>query len=146
MSFDLSGRHSVFAPFEYAEIAVYRRRLEVADAEALLEVLMRDRAFLDPWNWSLPDSFFTLDAQRHGLARLREAEDLVDFGIFEEDGDELVGRIQLSGISPPPFANAHLGYFVSERHTTCAATRRLLCGKRSTPPWATSRCTVCKPP
>jgi [ribosomal protein S5]-alanine N-acetyltransferase len=79
-------------------------------------VLVRDRAFLDPWEPVRPDSFFTLDAQRHGLARLREAEDLVDFGIFEEDGDELVGRIQLSGISPPPFANAHLGYFVSERH------------------------------
>ena len=27
-----------------------------------------------------------------------------------------MGRIQLSGISPAPFENAHLGYFVSERH------------------------------
>jgi ribosomal-protein-alanine N-acetyltransferase len=81
-----------------------------------VEVLVRDRAFLDPWEPVRADSFFTLDAQRHGLARLREAEDLVDFGIFVEHGDELVGRIQLSGISPPPFANAHLGYFVSERH------------------------------
>ena len=31
-------------------------------------------------------------------------------------GNELVGRIQLSGISRGPFENAYLGYFVSERH------------------------------
>jgi [ribosomal protein S5]-alanine N-acetyltransferase len=77
---------------------------------------VRDRAFLDPWEPLRPDNFFTLEVQQRGLARLREAEDLVDFGIFAESGNELVGRIQLSGISPPPFANAHLGYFVSERN------------------------------
>jgi ribosomal-protein-alanine N-acetyltransferase len=97
-------------------IAVYLRRLEIGDAEALLEVLVRDRTFLDQWEPTRPDSFFTLEVQRNGLARLREAEDLVDLGIFVEARDELVGRIQLSGISPAPFENAHLGYFVSERH------------------------------
>jgi [ribosomal protein S5]-alanine N-acetyltransferase len=98
------------------EIAVYLRQLEIGDAQALLEVLARDRAFLDPWEPVRPDTFFTLEAQQRGLARLREANDLVDFGIFLEAGDELVGRIQLTGISPAPFENAHLGYFVSERH------------------------------
>jgi ribosomal-protein-alanine N-acetyltransferase len=79
-------------------------------------VLVRERAFLDPWEPIRPDEFFTLEAQQRGLARLREAEDLVDFGIFLEAGDELVGRIQLTGISPAPFENAQLGYFISERH------------------------------
>jgi ribosomal-protein-alanine N-acetyltransferase len=82
----------------------------------LLEVLVRDRAFLDPWEPTRPDSFFTLETQQHGLARFREAEDFADFGIFLAEGDELVGRAQLSGISPAPFENAYLGYFVSERH------------------------------
>jgi ribosomal-protein-alanine N-acetyltransferase len=79
-------------------------------------VLVRDRAFLDPWEPIRPDEFFTLEAQQRGLARLREAEDLVDFGIFLEAGDELVGRIQLTGISPAPFENAQLGYCISEQH------------------------------
>jgi len=79
-------------------------------------VLVRDRAFLDRWEPIRPDTFFTLEVQQRGLAKLREAQDLVDFGIFLEAGDELVGRIQLTGISPAPFENAHLGYFVSERH------------------------------
>jgi ribosomal-protein-alanine N-acetyltransferase len=54
--------------------------------------------------------------QQRGIARLREAEDVVDFGIFLAETDELVGRIQLTGIALGPFENAHVGYFVSERH------------------------------
>ena len=96
--------------------AVYLRRLEVADAEALLEVLVRDRSFLDQWEPIRRDRFYTLDTQRRWLGALPEREDLVDFGIFLTARDELVGRIQLSGISRGPFENAYLGYFVSERH------------------------------
>jgi [ribosomal protein S5]-alanine N-acetyltransferase len=87
----------------------------------VLEVLIRDRdarsgAFLTPCEPVWPASFFTLEAQQRGIARLREANDLVDFGIFLAAGDALVGRVQLSGISSAPFENAHLGYFVSERY------------------------------
>jgi ribosomal-protein-alanine N-acetyltransferase len=97
-------------------VTVEIREFDVADAEALLEVLVRDRAFLDPWEPARPDAFFTLEVQRRGIGKLREAEDLVDYGIFVVDTGELVGRIQLTGISRGPFQNAHLGYFVSERH------------------------------
>jgi ribosomal-protein-alanine N-acetyltransferase len=96
--------------------AVYLRRLEVADAEALLEVLVRDRAFLDLWEPTRPEGFYTLETHRRRLELRRGAEDFADFGIFLAAGDELVGRIQLSGISRGPFENAYLGYFVSERH------------------------------
>jgi len=96
--------------------AIYLRRLEVADAEALLEMLVRDRAFLDQWEPTRSDAFYTLETHERWLANLRDREDIADFGIFLAAGDELVGRIQLSGISRRPFENAHLGYFVSERH------------------------------
>jgi len=78
--------------------------------------LVRDRAFLDRWEPTRRDTFFTLEVQQRGLAKRREAEDLVDFGILLDAGDELVGRIQLTGISRAPFENAHVGFFVSERH------------------------------
>jgi ribosomal-protein-alanine N-acetyltransferase len=77
---------------------------------------VRDRAFLDPWEPVRADAFFTLEVQQRGIARLREAEDAVDFGIFLAETDEFVGRIQLTGIALGPFQNAHVGYFVSERH------------------------------
>jgi ribosomal-protein-alanine N-acetyltransferase len=95
---------------------VYLRRLEVADAKALLDLQLRDRDFFDPWEPIRPDSFFTLEYQEHRLARQRESKDAVDLGIFLEPDNELVGRVQLSGISPAPFLNGQLGYFVSERH------------------------------
>jgi ribosomal-protein-alanine N-acetyltransferase len=77
---------------------------------------VRDRAFLDPWEPVHPDAFFTLEVQQRGLSKLRAAEDLVDFGILLAKTDELVGRVQLSGITLGAFQNAHLGYFVAERH------------------------------
>ncbi len=96
--------------------AIYLRRLEVADADALLEVLQRDRSFLDQWEPTRREGFYTLETHKRRLATLQDAEDIVDLGIFLASGDELVGRLQLSGISRGPFENAYLGYFVSERH------------------------------
>jgi ribosomal-protein-alanine N-acetyltransferase len=79
-------------------------------------LLVRDRAFLDEWEPARSDAFFTLEVQQRGIGNLREAQDLVDFGIFRADTDELVGRIQLTGIALGPFQNANVGYFVSQRH------------------------------
>ena len=96
---------------------IYLRRLEVADAEALLELLVRDREFLKPWGEARSESFFTLAAQRGALAKASAAgASRMDFGIFAVETDELVGRVQLSGIAPAPFESAYLGYSVSERH------------------------------
>ncbi|MGN6430014.1 MAG: GNAT family N-acetyltransferase [Gaiellaceae bacterium] len=95
---------------------IYLRELEVDDAETLLELLLRERSFLDQWEPTRPEGFYTLETHTRRLAKLQEADDIVDSGIFLADGDELVGRIQLSGISRGPFENAYLGYFVSERH------------------------------
>ena len=92
---------------------IYLRRLEVADAEALVEMLARDRSFLDQWEPTRPEGFYTLET--HGR-RLGMRQDVADFGIFLTAGDELVGRVRLSGIVRGPFENAYLGYFVSERH------------------------------
>jgi ribosomal-protein-alanine N-acetyltransferase len=94
---------------------IYIRQLDAGDAEALLEVLVHDREFLDRWEPTRLESYFTLDGQRRGLARLRAAEDVVDFGIFKVADDELVGRIQLTGITLGVFQNAYAGYFVSAR-------------------------------
>jgi ribosomal-protein-alanine N-acetyltransferase len=95
---------------------IYLRRLEVADAEALVEMLLCDRAFLDQWEPTRPNGFYTLETHQRRLEMLRNDENFADYGIFLAAADELVGRIQLSGISRGPFQNAYLGYFVSERH------------------------------
>ena len=68
-------------------------------------MLLRDRAFLDRWEPTRPDSFYTLETHQRRLEMLRSDENFADFGIFLPAGDELVGRIQLSGISRGPFQN-----------------------------------------
>jgi ribosomal-protein-alanine N-acetyltransferase len=95
---------------------IYLRRLEVADAEALLELLVREREFLKPWQEARPDSFFTLAAQRGVLEQVTTGATRIDFGIFLKETDELLGRVQLSGIALAPFESAYLGYSVSERY------------------------------
>jgi len=78
---------------------------------------VREREFLKPWQEARTDSFFTLAAQRRVLKQVTTAgATRIDFGIFLEATDELVGRVQLSGIAPAPFESAYLGYSVSERH------------------------------
>ena len=79
-------------------------------------MLVRDRAFLDEWEPARSDAFFTLEVQQRGIGNLRAMQDLVDFGIFVAETDELVGRVQLTGIALGPFQNAYVGYFVSQRH------------------------------
>ena len=79
-------------------------------------MLVRDRAFLDQWEPTRSDGFYTLEPHQRWLERMQGDENFADFGIFLAAGDELVGRLQLSGISRGPFENAYLGYFVSEKH------------------------------
>ena len=54
--------------------------------------------------------------QRRVLEQVTTAATRIDFGIFLKATEELVGRVQLSGIAPAPFESAYLGYSVSERH------------------------------
>jgi RimJ/RimL family protein N-acetyltransferase len=122
---------------------IYLRRLEVADAEALLEMLVRDRAFLDQWEPTRSERFYVLETHQRRLEALQGDEGFADFGIFLTAGDELVGRIQLSGIARGPFQNAYLATS-SPSGTTGVATRRRPSGRRSTPPSASSAYTACR--
>ena len=91
-------------------------------APALLRLVLRarrvsrEREFLKPWQEARPDSYFTLAAQRRVLEQVTAGATRIDFGVFVNATDELVGRVQLSGIAPAPFESAYLGYSVSEGH------------------------------
>jgi RimJ/RimL family protein N-acetyltransferase len=97
---------------------IYIRRLELADAEGTPRAA-RARA-------GVPEAVARGPARlvfhaRSAAACAQAGDDGgrelgIDFGIFLEATDELVGRVQLSGIAPAPFESAYLGYSVSERH------------------------------
>ncbi len=94
---------------------VYLRELSRSDAEALAEVLERNRAFLKPFEPRRPDRYFTVEGQREQIAASaveREAGRACAFGIFEQQTDTLAGRITLSTIVRGAWQNANVGYWV----------------------------------
>lgn len=90
------------------------RPLEPADAPALLELRLRNRAFLEPWEPQRDESWYTLAAQQADLAAGIEgarAGRRYVLGIF---APALVGRVALNEVVRGVFGNAYLGYFVDE--------------------------------
>jgi ribosomal-protein-alanine N-acetyltransferase len=90
------------------------RPLEPADAAALLELRLRNRAFLEPWEPQRDESWYTLAGQQADIASGIEgarADRRFVLGIF---APALVGRIALNEIVRGVFGSAYLGYFVDE--------------------------------
>jgi ribosomal-protein-alanine N-acetyltransferase len=93
------------------------RPLALADAPALLGVRLRNRAFLEPWEPSRDERWFTLATQEeHVRAALRERDEgrALPFAL-EVDG-VLVGGVNLNVVVRGVFDNAYLGYWLDEAH------------------------------
>jgi len=76
-------------------------------------LLLRNRRFLKPFEPSRPNSYFTEEWQATRLARSETGR---AFGIIQGESGELVGRLELSAITPPPALHANLGYWVDQGH------------------------------
>jgi [ribosomal protein S5]-alanine N-acetyltransferase len=92
------------------------RHLDEDDAQALLAFIQENRSFLEQWEPTRDDGFFTLESQLADIADA--AADAAAgrrhaFGLFLE-GD-LVGRLALSNLVRGVFQNAYLGYSIGER-------------------------------
>ncbi len=96
---------------------IYLRRLEMQDARQILDVRVRNRAFLEPFEPARSGDFYTLGAQQQqiqiGIEQWKQDEAYA-FGIFLAS-DELVGRVALSNVVRGAWQNATLGYFVAEQ-------------------------------
>ncbi len=97
---------------------VYVRLLEMEDAQDLLDLRVRNRDFLAPWEPFRPAMRYTLDEQTAQLAFALESaasDRAYHFGIFTP-GAELVGTITLANVARGAWQNATMGYFVDEEH------------------------------
>jgi [ribosomal protein S5]-alanine N-acetyltransferase len=95
-----------------------RLRLEVLDERHTAEVLeytLRNRAFLEPWEPSRPESFYTAEEQGR---LLREEQASMEAGrslrlwLRKPDDAEgrIIGAVALSNIVRGSFQSCHLGY------------------------------------
>ncbi len=94
------------------------RVVSLDDAEALASQLRANREFLAPWNPARPDGYFTVETQRVVVRNELDAyarELMVPLVICDDTG-QLVGRLNLNGITRGAFQSATIGYWVSESH------------------------------
>jgi ribosomal-protein-alanine N-acetyltransferase len=88
----------------------------LADAEALLDFELANRAYFERWISARADGYYTLPAVREAIeqaARERAADQAYQF-LLKEDG-AIVGRVNLRAVTRPYFNKATLGYRIGER-------------------------------
>jgi [ribosomal protein S5]-alanine N-acetyltransferase len=93
------------------------RSLELSDAPALLDLRLRNRAFLEPWEPLRDDRFYTLGAQEEavrGAVAERDEGRALPFLVCLDDRP--IGGVNLSVIVRGVFENAYLGYWIDEAH------------------------------
>lgn len=99
--------------------SIYIRQLEMADAAALLDLRLQNRAAFQPFEPIREETYYTLEGQEKDIAAGMlgaQNDKSYMFGIFLQDSNELIGRIGLTGVIRGPFQNANLGYFVTQSH------------------------------
>jgi ribosomal-protein-alanine N-acetyltransferase len=92
---------------------------ERGDAEAFLELVVRNRDHFRPYEPRRPPSFYTLGGQREQIAAAHRQAGLgerYEFGVFEQGSSDLVGRIALGGVSRGALQQAYLGYGIDREH------------------------------
>ena len=96
-------------------LPVSLRPLEMDEAELLLGLRIKNRAFLTPFEPYRPESAYTLSGQRQQIAADQDgftAGQRFAFGIYL--GQELVGRVALDNVVRGAWQNATIGYFVDQ--------------------------------
>jgi ribosomal-protein-alanine N-acetyltransferase len=98
---------------------VYLRGHRAVEAPSLLDLRLRNREFLEPFEPVRPDSFFTLDSQHAQILGAEQAwrhDEAYAFGIFDKATDAVVGRVALSNVVRASWNNATIGYFVDHEY------------------------------
>ena len=112
------GRATKGAQLELRGARVHLRTLTEADYDRWLEVRVRSRDWLVPWEPRpagaplTPEDRASFAARCAARERERQMGSGYGFGIFL--GDRFVGEITLSSIQRGPFQNAFVGYWVDQ--------------------------------
>lgn len=98
---------------------IFIRTLEITDAESLLQLELKNRAFFQTYTSLREDSFYTLAGQ---TARIKNNKELLEldqyyfFGIFLNETAELIGVSMLSEVLRGSLQSCYVGYFLDQKH------------------------------
>ncbi|WP_416144799.1 GNAT family N-acetyltransferase [Planococcus koreensis] len=92
---------------------IYIRFFEDQDAQALLDLHVRNREFFQKYSPIFQEESYTLDGIRNFIsdsATQRETDKNYAFGIFAKENHKLVGEISLSRVVRGPLQKCMIGY------------------------------------
>jgi ribosomal-protein-alanine N-acetyltransferase len=93
------------------------RVLRDDDAAPIASAYTRNRAYLTPWEPTRSEAFFTTEWQEAEITRQLESfESGRSLPLVIAHDDEIVGRMNLSGIVRGAFQSASLGYWVDAQY------------------------------
>lgn len=98
---------------------IYIRKLELSDCSSLLDLRLRNRDFLQPFEPLHQEAFYTLSGQSGILEKLTQSWGQgtgYGFGIFLRNSEKLIGRVSLSNVVRGAWESCTIGYFLDQRY------------------------------
>lgn len=98
---------------------IYLRFFEDSDAEALLDLHVRNRELFQKYSPTFPDDYYTLDSKRKYIVnslKLREEDKNYSFGIFLKDNGNLIGDVDLFNIARGALQRCLIGYSLDKQY------------------------------
>ncbi len=94
------------------------RPLQEDDTAGILAAYTKNKRHLEPWEPTRTASFFTMAGQASSIeTQLTQTALGTSFPLVITDGDAVIGRFTLNGITHGPFQSASLGYWLDEDYT-----------------------------
>ncbi|WP_042462986.1 GNAT family N-acetyltransferase [Neobacillus dielmonensis] len=98
---------------------IYLRYLEEKDAEAIRGLYLRNRDFFQKYSPKRQEEYYTLERRLRAIQSSiegRKEDKEYAFGIFLKETDELIGDIDITGISRDVLQSGYIGYSLDQRH------------------------------
>ncbi|PFO81863.1 GNAT family N-acetyltransferase [Bacillus cereus] len=98
---------------------IFVKALEEYDVNAMLQVELKNRDFVETYTPFRDAAFYTLEGQRDRIRKQyekRKLDQAYSFGIFLIETEELIGNIALSDILRGPLQNCLIGYYLDKQH------------------------------
>ncbi|MGM9957518.1 MAG: GNAT family N-acetyltransferase [Peribacillus sp.] len=98
---------------------IYVRQLTLSDAENLLQLLVENKEFFEPFSTNRSSNYYSLEKQKEiiitGEQKSKE-DSSYHFGIFLNTTHELIGTISLFHIIRGPLQSATMGYDLDQKN------------------------------
>jgi ribosomal-protein-alanine N-acetyltransferase len=98
---------------------VFLKPLENVDAEKSLQLEVRNRAFFQEYSIDRVEAYYTLEGQLERIQANLESmskDQSYTFGIFLNEGEELIGSIGLYKVERGPAQSCIVGYVLDKAH------------------------------